>query len=188
MNKTAALLIMVTAIIILNNCSSNPTLTEIEGQKQFTEMEIKKAEGILRQKVTDISSNDMNTLVQGNIKFAFDMYAQMVAIKENLGKNVFFSPYSISVALAMTLAGAEGETETEMHSAMRFALAEPDLHRAFNQLEMDMESAARQQANLTLSVVNSLWGQYDYSFHLSFLDMLAANYGSGMNLVDFRKR
>jgi len=186
MNKAAALLILVTALIILNNCSSNPAKTENEHQNEFAEMKVMKSEGVSRQTAIDVSSDDMNALVQGNIKFAFDMYAQMVAIKENHEKNVFFSPYSISVALAMTLSGAEGKTETEMHNAMRFALAEPDLHKAFNKLDMDMETAAEKQENLTLSVVNTLWGQHDYSFRLSFLDMLAAQYGAGMNLVDFK--
>jgi serpin B len=86
----------------------------------------------------------------------------------------------------MTLAGAEGETETEMHNALRFALVEPDLHKAFNQLDMEMENAAKQHENLTLSVVNSLWGQYDWNFNLSFLTILATQYGAGMNLVDFK--
>ncbi|MFW6221553.1 MAG: serpin family protein, partial [Fibrobacterota bacterium] len=72
-----------------------------------------------------------------------------------------------------------------IRDAMRFALQEPDLHRAFNQLDMDMETAAANQENLTLSVANSFWGQYDKEFEPSFLEVMARNYGAGLNLLDF---
>jgi serpin B len=184
MKQITLILTTFAAVLLLYNCSSNPTVVN-ENENRITELNILRAEGISRQHVTDVSSEDMAALVQGNIHFAFDMYAQLVALRENQGKNVFFSPYSISVALAMTLAGAEGETETEMHKAMHFALAEPSLHKAFNRLDMEMEKAAEKQEHLTLSVVNSLWGEYSYNFRISFLNIMAAQYGAGMNLVDF---
>ena len=56
--------------------------------------------------------------VQANSDFAFDMYQQLS--KENAGKNLFFSPYSISSALAMTAEGARGETAAEMGKVLRF--------------------------------------------------------------------
>ena len=48
-------------------------------------MNILKAEGVFRQIVKDVSSEDMADLVQGNINFAFDMYAQLVTPSENQG-------------------------------------------------------------------------------------------------------
>jgi serpin B len=56
--------------------------------------------------------------VQANSDFAFDMYQQLS--KENAGENLFFSPYSISSALAMTAEGARGETAVEMGKVLRF--------------------------------------------------------------------
>jgi len=56
--------------------------------------------------------------VQANSDFAFDLYAQFA--KENVGKNLFFSPYSISGALAMTAEGARGQTAAEMGKVLRF--------------------------------------------------------------------
>jgi serpin B len=185
MKKAILFIITLAAVVILNNCSSNPTISGNDENNPFTGIIVRTAEGVSRQAVTDMSSEHMDSLVRGNINFAFDMYEHLAALTENQGKNVFFSPYSISIALAMTLAGAEGETEKEMHSALRFALAEPDLHRAFNKLDMEMESAAKQQDNVTLSVVNSLWGEYTWPFRLSFLNTLAEQYGAGMNVVDF---
>jgi serine protease inhibitor len=56
--------------------------------------------------------------VQANSDFAFDLYKQLA--KENDGKNLFFSPYSVSGALAMTAEGARGKTAEEMGKVLRF--------------------------------------------------------------------
>jgi serine protease inhibitor len=56
--------------------------------------------------------------VQANSDFAFDLYKQIA--KENEGKNLFFSPYSVSSALAMAAEGARGETAIEMGKVLRF--------------------------------------------------------------------
>ena len=58
---------------------------------------------------------------QANNDFAFDLYSQLA--KQNAGKNLFFSPYSMSSALAMTAEGARGETAMEMGKALRFPQA-----------------------------------------------------------------
>jgi len=57
-------------------------------------------------------------VVKSNSDFAIDLYRQLA--KENEGKNLFFSPYSISSALAMTAEGARGETAEQMGSVLRF--------------------------------------------------------------------
>ena len=69
---------------------------------------------------------DVAALVKSDNTFAFNLYDQLRA-KEG---NVFFSPYSISTALAMTYAGARGDTADEMARALHFTLAPEDLHRA----------------------------------------------------------
>ncbi len=65
-----------------------------------------------KQRVTSpsVGAPDLTALVDGNSAFAFDLYK---ALSEEEG-NLFFSPYSISQALAMTYAGARGETEQQM--------------------------------------------------------------------------
>ena len=57
-------------------------------------------------------------IVEANSDFAFDLYRQIA--KENEGKNLFFSPYSVSSALAMAAEGARGETAIEMGKVLRF--------------------------------------------------------------------
>jgi len=66
----------------------------------------------------EVGAAPVKYAVRANSDFAFDLYAQFA--KENAGKNLFFSPYSISNALAMTAEGARGETALEMGRVLRF--------------------------------------------------------------------
>lgn len=127
---------------------------------------------------------DVDALAEGNAAFAFDLYR---TLKEDAG-NLFLSPYSISVALAMTQAGAAGETARQMTETLHFTLPANRLHAAFNAYSLDLESRARAESEGTpfeLSIANSLWGQRDFPFRPEFLDVLATHYGAGMRLVDY---
>ena len=126
---------------------------------------------------------DLDTLVEGNSAFAFDLYH---AIGEQDG-NLFYSPYSISVALAMTYAGAGGETERQMADALRFRLPQDRLHPALNALDQELASRGKDGEGFTLNIANAIWGQEGYEFIADFLDVLALNYGAGMRLVNFVK-
>jgi len=126
-----------------------------------------------------VSSAETKQAVAGNTAFAFDLYQ---ALRENDG-NLFFSPHSISVALAMTYAGARGETERQMADTLHFTLPQDRLHPAFNALGLEL--AARGRSGLELHIVNAIWGQRGEPFLPGFLDTLAVNYDAGLRLVDF---
>lgn len=132
----------------------------------------------------EVPGADLQALVAGNSHFAFDLYRMLRAEAGNL----FLSPYSISTALAMTYAGARGETERQMADTLHFTLPQERLHPAFNALDLAVTrpgQSAEEAEYFRLSVANSLWGQRDYSFLAEFLDLLAQNYGAGLRLVDF---
>lgn len=129
---------------------------------------------------------DLQAVVEGNSRFACDLYRVLRAEPGN----IFFSPYSVSIALAMTYAGARGETAQQMADTLYFALPQERLHPAFNALDLAVTrpgeaAAAAEEQDFRLNVANSLWGQKDYVFLAEFLDLLAQNYGAGMRLVDF---
>jgi serpin B len=84
----------------------------------------------------DAASNEKVLLVEGNGAFAFELY-QVLKGEEG---NLFYSPYSISVALAMTYAGARGETAEEMAATLQFMLEQDRLHPAFNWLDVLAEN------------------------------------------------
>ena len=119
--------------------------------------------------------------VAANNEFAFDLYRNL-AQKDG---NLFYSPYSISAAVAMAFAGARGETEQQMMATMRYALPQPQLHQVFNQLDQSLNSTGGEAGGYQLVVANSLWGQDGFPFRADFLELIARNYGAGVRLVDF---
>jgi serpin B len=135
----------------------------------------------------DVPAADLQQLVSDNNAFAFDL----LHAAGPAGGNLIYSPYSISLALAMTYGGARGETAGQMAQALHFTLPNDRLHPAFNSLDLDLAERPEQAPEMnekdrfTLNIVNSLWGQKDWSFLPDYLDLLAANYGAGLRLVDF---
>ncbi len=134
----------------------------------------------------DVAASDLTELVDGNTAFAFDLYQSL----SNRDGNLFFSPYSISLALAMTYAGARGETEQQMAETLHFILSQEALHPAFNALDQELASRGEgaqgtDEEGFRLNIVNAIWGQKNYKFLDEFLDVLAENYGAGLRLLDF---
>jgi serpin B len=143
------------------------------------------AESAVERDLTpNVAAETLASLVVGNSAFAFDLY-QALRCEEG---NLFFSPYSISAALAMAYAGAKGETETQMADVLGF-LPQEEQHPAFNALDLALRErpeGADEEDRFELNIANALWGQRDYVFLSTFLDVLAANYGAGLHLLDFR--
>ena len=134
----------------------------------------------------DITTSGLSDLVSGNSVFAFDLYQ---ALSDEEG-NLFYSPYSISLALAMTYAGARGETQRQMADTLHFTLSQDQLHNAFNGLDLELANRGegaqgKDGEGFRLNIVNAIWGQRDYKFLGEFLDVLAENYGAGLRLLDF---
>jgi serpin B len=134
----------------------------------------------------NVTQNEQALLVEGNSAFAFKLYQ---ALKDKNG-NLFFSPYSISLAMAMTYAGASGETAQQMADTLHFLLGQDRLHPAFNWLSAELGkrgqgAQGKDGKGFRLNVANAIWGQKDYGFLPAFLDVLAENYGAGLRLLDF---
>jgi len=133
--------------------------------------------------------SDVQQLVAGNNAFAFDLYETLGGEEGSL----FFSPMSISSALAMTYAGAHAGTAEQMADVLHFTLPEERLHAAFGTLMRDLASSGDEGAAcpgasgdpFTLSIANSLWGQVNYEFLSGFLETLAENYDSPLRRMRF---
>ena len=130
---------------------------------------------------------DLQELARGNNAFAFNLYRALASEEGNL----FYSPYSISLALALTYAGAKGETESQMADTLQFLLPQDKLHPTFNALDLELASRDKgpedaEEEGFRLNITNAVWGQKDYEFLDSFLDLLAESYGAGVRRVDFR--
>lgn len=147
------------------------------------------ASSVARETEPDASAADIAQLTADDADFGLALYRELAAEGDG---NLFLSPHSISVALAMTYAGAEGATQTQMADALRFSLPEARLHPAFNALDWALQSRAELDPEIyeagdgfRLSIVNQLFGQTGFSFEAAFLDTLALHYGAGLRLLDF---
>jgi len=117
------------------------------------------------------------TAAAANNAFGLALYEQ-VRVGEG---NRFFSPISLSTALAMTSLGAAGDTEKELRAALR--LPDAGAHEAFAALQAGLEKDRGDDA--TLTVANRLWGHQGYEFLDSFVTATKAHYGAGLERVDF---
>jgi serpin B len=121
---------------------------------------------------------EVSALVSGNNAFGLSLYAQLEAGDDN----IFFSPTSISAALAMTYAGARGDTATQMAQALHFRV--PSLHTAFGALLKELAAKGNDNSEI-LTIANALWGQEGYPFRQEFVDLATRNYRAGHDSLDF---
>jgi serpin B len=125
-------------------------------------------------------AEDVAKVAGGCNRFAFDLYARLKGAEGNL----FLSPYSISTALAMTSAGARGETAEQMAQVLFLPASGAAVHAAYGALQNDLNTAGAGGA-FELAVANRLWGQKGYEFLSDFLALVEKNYGAGLEQVDF---
>jgi serpin B len=124
--------------------------------------------------------SDMQILVDGNTAFAIDLYQK---IRETKG-NHFFSPYSISTALAMTYGGARAETETQMATVLHFNLGQKKLHSTFSELQNHFKQT-QQEGEFRLNIANALWVEKSYELLSEFLELNQKYYEANLFGVNF---
>lgn len=169
------LLLILTALVALSlvACGQNVAADVVKSDKP-------------RVTAPDTTAAELKTLVDGNTAFAFDLYK---SLKTKDG-NLFYSPYSLSTALAMTYAGARADTENQMAATLHFDLTQARLHPAFDSLDLELGKRGQNlKGNETfkLSNVNAIWGQQNYTFQAAYLDILAQDYGAGLHVMDFKQ-
>jgi len=140
-----------------------------------------------REMAPKVDESDLEALVEGNNAFAFDLYQALIREEDS---NLLYSPYSISLALAMTYAGARGDTERQMRNTLHFDLPQMQLHPAFNSLEQELSrrgegAMGKDGKKFRLRIAKAIWGQKDFAFLVDFLNVLSENYGAGLRILDF---
>ncbi|NIM50516.1 MAG: serpin family protein [Gemmatimonadales bacterium] len=120
-------------------------------------------------------------VAQGNNRFALELYSRLRAGQGNL----FFSPYSVSTALAMSYGGARGDTAAQMARTLHFPPDQERLHAAVASLEATL-SGVEKKGEVQLTVANALWPQEGHDLLESFLALTKAYYGVLVTSVDYR--
>jgi serpin B len=130
----------------------------------------------------DEPSPDTKEVVAGNTAFALNLYGKLRTTDGNL----FFSPYSISAALAMTYGGARGQTAEQMARVLQFTMVPTNkLHSAFGALKAGIDSVQR-RGTVQLNTANALWPQKGYPFLDDYLDLLKKHYGASITPLDYQ--
>ena len=123
-------------------------------------------------------TDDARQAAQESNALAFDLYAQLARQDGNL----FYSPASISTALAMTYAGAAGDTQQQMAQVLHFDLDEDRLHQGFGTLGNLLNSGNK---NYRLQMANRLWGRKGFPFLPDFLTGTREHYGAELQQLNF---
>src|SRR5438876_9667208 len=139
-------------------------------------------------------ATDFDSAAKATNQLAVDLHRQLATGDENL----CVSPYSIESALAMTFAGAEGETRTEMARVLHLP-NDGAVPTSFSALQRSLEEMSAKTADLvkeskrfggpsepiTLSIANRLFAQKGYNFREAFLSLVKQNYGAAFEPLDF---
>lgn len=126
-----------------------------------------------------ISAKKPQEPVDGNNQFAFGLYKE---IKGNSNGNLFYSPFSISTAMAMVYAGARNETALQISNTLKFSVDEK-FHSDYKQLLTNLDEGAK--GSIQLNIANCLWAHKDFKFLDSYFDLALTNYNSELKNVDF---
>lgn len=121
------------------------------------------------------------SLPAANNAFAWELYRELSGREGNL----FFSPFSVELALAMTMAGARGETAQQMQQTLRLTGEGPAVHAAVAEWQSSVVPAAGDSL-YTFTVANRLWAQSGLAFAPEFLRVTREHYGAEVGEVDFR--
>ncbi|MGP5273845.1 serpin family protein [Psychrobacter faecalis] len=128
------------------------------------------------------TADGISQVVSANNQFAIELYQQINKQPKQLDKNVFFSPYSLSTAMAMLYIAAEGETKQQIQKTFHYpplAILNPNSAALYNQFN-------KPNPNYDLSTVNNLWMRQDLSPSQTYLDTVQRYYGGQVTNLDFK--
>lgn len=122
-------------------------------------------------------------VVAANTRFGFKLYSEVLKDKQALGKNVFVSPSSVALALAMAYNGAEAETRQAMASAMEIDGRKlEDVNRAYKDLRAALESA---DPKVQLQIANSIWSRQGLALKPDFVKRTRESFNAEVSELNF---
>ena len=147
--------------------------------------------------LTWVRAADFDLAASATNQFGVDLHRQLARGDDNL----CLSPYSIQSALAMTFAGADGETKTEMARVLHFPNDGDAIHASFTALQGSLEEMAKKTKKIAeqskkmggpsepikLAIANRLFAQIGYEFRDAFRDLVKKFYGAPFEPLDFKK-
>ena len=146
---------------------------------------------------TPLRAADFDLAAGATNHLGIDLHRQLARGEENL----CLSPYSIQSALAMTFAGADGDTRTEMARVLHFPSDGDAIHLSFAALQRSLEEMSKKTATIaeqskkgggpsepiTLAIANRLFAQSGYDFRDPFRELVKKFYGAPFETLEFKK-
>lgn len=122
-----------------------------------------------------------DSVVTANTQFGFNLFDEIRKTEQD--KNIFISPLSVSLALAMTLNGAAGETEQAMTDTLQLqGLDSEAINVGYAGLRQTLLTS---DPKVTLTIANSLWARQGMSFKQDFLQRNIRFFGAEISTLDF---
>ena len=190
------MVVLVSLALLVSACNASisetapePTPTDATESTPSTGQQPKDVEGIqvrygtITERTIDPAADGANTTaaIKGINEFSVDLYK---AIAGHESGNLIISPYSVAFALSMVLAGANGETATEMEDVLAMSLPGADWHEGINAYDLSLD--ARTTGSTTdWASANKVWAQPGLELRNEFLDILTGAYGSPLAEADF---
>jgi serine protease inhibitor len=140
----------------------------------------------------------METAASASNQFGLDLYRKVATGDEN----VCLSPYSIESALAMTFAGSEGATRTEMARVLHLPQSGDEIHGSFAALQKALETLTEKTKSIVeqskktggpsepiaLTIANRLFAETGYNFRQKFLTLAKNDYRAPLEPLDFSRK
>ncbi len=126
---------------------------------------------------------DAGGVVAGNNRFAVDLYRELARDPQYEDGNIFFSPFSISSALAITGEGARGETADEIRAVFGFPQNDTLRREGFAAINAGINSG---DSSYTLRTANALWAEKTYPFLPGYIDIAGRYYAANVTNLDFK--
>ena len=139
--------------------------------------------GRVARQVAELTA-ELEPVVAGNNRFALSLYQQVALAAEVQDQNLFLSPFSLTTALAMTYAGAAGETAQEMAEVLEIQTDEAVFHRQQGALMADL-NGDKQGRGYQLYIASRLFGQQDWPFEEAFLSLNQQHYSAPLQELDY---
>ncbi|MDD1711938.1 MAG: hypothetical protein LUQ69_02075, partial [Methanoregulaceae archaeon] len=124
-----------------------------------------------------------HNVVDANNRFALELYAKLSEEPEFSGSNLFFSPFSISSALALTYEGARGSTADEIRSVFHFPEDNSVLREGFADINACINAG---DGKYTLRTANALWAEKTYAFLPGYVSTAGLWYDAPVTNLDFK--
>ena len=121
------------------------------------------------------------SVVEANTKFGFNLFNEILNAEQD--KNVFISPFSVSVALAMTLNGAADATEQAMTDTLQ--LQDNDSEAINTSYGLLLQAFKTSDPKVTLTIANSLWADQHFTFNQDFLQRNTDYFRAEVSTLDF---